>query len=130
MGSRSDNAPDGDDETDGAEPAGEPAPTDPAKARRRPLPEVFNEAARELTRAADRLARLCDDDRFTRNRDQTHQQVPELLTALERTIQLFQAMDLPSATTGEDARHWWAKSLHTISNTLATIANTLATEHK
>ncbi|HCA88182.1 MAG TPA: hypothetical protein DEQ61_23585 [Streptomyces sp.] len=52
------------------------------KAKRRPLPEAFTDAGRDLTRAAERLTRLTEDDRFAKNRETTHHQVPELLGAL------------------------------------------------
>lgn len=98
------------------------------KAKRRPLPEAFTDAGRDLTRAAEKLARLTEDDRFARNRETTHHQVPELLGALEHTIRLVQAMNLPAAEASEEARRWWATSLHKISDALTGIANSLEQE--
>lgn len=98
--------------------------TEPAKPKRRPLPEAFAEAALDLAKASERLDRLRDDDRFTRNRDQTHHQMPNLITALENATALIQAMDLGS-TNNEEARRWWAASLHKTSDALRDAANTL-----
>jgi len=47
-------------------PAEPPAPPTP---KRRPLPDAFATAVVDLTRAAERLARLTDDDRFNRHLD-------------------------------------------------------------
>jgi hypothetical protein len=66
-----------------------PEPAPEPKQKRRPLPEAFTDAGRDLTRATERLARLTEDDRFAKNRDTTRQQVPELLGALERTTHLI-----------------------------------------
>lgn len=110
-----------------AELVDEPARPEP-KAKRRPLPEAFTDAGRDLTRAAERLSRLTEDDRFARNRETTHHQVPELLGALEHTARLVQAMDLPAAGASEEARRWWATSLHKISDALTGIANSLEKE--
>lgn len=101
---------------------------EPAKAKRRPLPEAFADATRDLRRAAEQLTRLTQDDRFTRNREMTHHQMPDLLGALENTAALLKAMDLSGATASEEARGWWATSLNTISDTLAGVANTLIKE--
>jgi transposase-like protein len=98
------------------------------KVKRRPLPEAFTDAGRDLTRAAERLARLTEDDRFPKNRETTHHQVPELLGALDHTARLVQAMDLPAATTSEEARRWWATSLRNVSDALSGIADSLEKE--
>lgn len=112
-----------------AELVDEPAPAPTPKAKRRPLPEAFADAGRDLTRAAEKLARLTEDDRFTRNRDTTHHQVPELLGALEHTVRLVQAMNLPAAAGAtEEARRWWATSLNTISDTLRGVAHSIEQE--
>ena len=111
-----------------AELVDEPAMPEPAKAKRRPLPEAFTEASRDLTRAAERLHRLTEDDRFTRNRDQTHHQVPELLGALDHATRLVQAMKLPDAQASEEARRWWAASLNTLSDALRDVANSIEKE--
>jgi hypothetical protein len=37
-------------------------------------------------------------------------------------------MDLPSAQTTEEARRWWATSLHKISDALTDVANSLNQE--
>ncbi|GAA2838192.1 hypothetical protein RMN57_13005 [Kitasatospora sp. CM 4170] len=100
----------------------------PRVERRRPLPEAFADAGRDYVRAAEKLARLTDDDRFTRNRDTAHQQMPELLGALEHTTRLVQAMNLPGANASREARRWWATSLHKISDALADVANSLEQE--
>lgn len=102
-------------------------PTAP-KVKRRPLPEAFTDAGRDLTRAAERLARLTEDDRFAKNRENTHRQVPELLGALDHTARLVEAMDLPAATTSEEARRWWATSLRNVSEALSGIADSLEKE--
>lgn len=111
-----------------AELVDEPAQPEPPKQKRRPLPEAFTDAGRDLTRAAERLARLTEDDRFARNRETTHHQVPELLGALEHTTRLVQAMNLPTAGASEEARRWWATSLHKISDALTDVANSLEKE--
>lgn len=98
------------------------------RAKRRPLPEAFADAGRDLTRAAEKLTRLTEDDRFTRNRDATHHQVPELLGALEHTTRLVQAMNLADAQASEKARRWWATSLHKIADALTDVANSLEQE--
>lgn len=111
-----------------AELVDEPARHEPPKQKRRPLPEAFTDAGRDLTRAAERLARLTEDDRFARNRETTHHQVPELLGALEHTTRLVTAMNLPAAEASEEARRWWATSLHKISDALADVAHSLEKE--
>jgi transposase-like protein len=100
----------------------------PTVTRRRPLPEAFADAGRDLTRAAEKLTRLAEDDRFDRNREATHHQVPELIGALEHTTRLVQAMNLPAAGASEEARRWWATSLHKISDALTGVANSLEQE--
>lgn len=116
------------DEVVDAELVDEPARPEPPKQKRRPLPEAFTDAGRDLTRAAERLARLTEDDRFARNRETTHHQVPELLGALEHTTRLVQAMNLHTAGASEEARRWWATSLHTISDALRDVANSIEKE--
>lgn len=111
-----------------AELVDEPARPEPPKQKRRPLPEAFTDAGRDLTRAAERLARLTEDDRFAKNRETTHHQVPELLGALEHTARLVTAMNLPAAGANEEARRWWATSLHKISDALTDVANSLEKE--
>lgn len=111
-----------------AELVDEPARPEPPKVKRRPLPEAFTDAGRDLTRAAERLARLTEDDRFAKNRETTHHQVPELLGALEHTTRLVTAMNLPAAGASEEARRWWATSLHKISDALTDVANSLEKE--
>jgi transposase-like protein len=111
-----------------AELVDEPARPEPPKQKRRPLPEAFTDAGRDLTRAAERLARLTEDDRFAKNRETTHHQVPELLGALEHTTRLVKAMNLPTAGASEEARRWWATSLHKISDALTDVANSLEKE--
>ena len=106
----------------------EPARPELPKQKRRPLPEAFTDAGRDLTRAAERLARLTEDDRFAKNRENTHHQVPELLGALEHTSRLVTAMNLPAADASEEARRWWATSLHKISDALTDVANSIQKE--
>jgi len=118
----------GDDWVQPAGPDFEAMVTPPPKPKRRPLPEAFADASHDLTRAAERLARITEDDRFTRNRDQTYHQAPELLGALGHTTQLVQAMNLPAAEASEEARRWWATSLHKISDALRDVANSLEQE--
>jgi soluble cytochrome b562 len=101
---------------------------EPAKPKRRPLPEAFTEATRDLTRTAEKLARLTQDDRFTRNREMTHRHMPDLLGALEHTAALLQAMNLAEAKADEEARQWWTASLNTLSDTLSDVANSLSKE--
>jgi hypothetical protein len=103
-------------------------PCAPVQAKRRPLPEAFTDAGRDLTRAAERLARLTEDDRFAKNRENTHHQVPELLGALDHTARLIQAMRLETAEVGEEARRWWATSLNTISDALRGAAHSIEQE--
>lgn len=111
-------------------PGFEAAVTPPPKPKRRPLPEAFTDAGRELARAAERLTRLTEDDRFPRNRETTHHQVPELLGALDHTVRLVTAMNLPAAEASEEARRWWATSLNTLSDALRDVANSLNQEQK
>lgn len=113
-----------------AELVDEPARPEPPKPKRRPLPEAFTDAGRDLARAAERLTRITEDDRFDRNRDTTHHQLPELLGALDHTTRLIQAMRLDQAQTSEEARRWWATSLNTISDALRDVANSLNQEKK
>ncbi|MGV9891703.1 hypothetical protein [Streptomyces sp. NPDC003395] len=100
--------------------------TPPQKPKRRPLPEVIAEASRDYVRAAERLARITEDDRFPKNRDTT--QLPELLGALDNTTRLLTAMNLPTAQASEEARRWWATSLHKISDALIDVANSIEQE--
>lgn len=119
------------DGNDWVQPAGagfEAAVTPPPKPKRRPLPEALTDAGRDLARTAERLVRLTEDDRFPRNRDTTHHQMPELLGALDNTTRLIQAMHLDQAQTSEEARRWWATSLHNISDALTDVANSLEQE--
>lgn len=46
------------------------APAKPSAPRRRPLPEAFWQASYDLTKVAERIARLADDDRFPQNAKQ------------------------------------------------------------
>lgn len=107
----------------------QPPPPEPAKPKRRPLPEAFADATRDLKRAAEQLGRLTQDDRFTRNREQTHHQMPDLITALEHTTALLQAMNLPQAPTSEEARRWWETSLNKTSDALTGIARSINQEN-
>ncbi|MFH9014000.1 helix-turn-helix domain-containing protein [Streptomyces sp. NPDC017943] len=118
----------GDDWVQPEGPGFEAAVTPPPKPKRRPLPEALTDAGRDLARAAERLARLTEDDRFQKNRDTSHHQLPELLGALDNTTRLLTAMNLPAAEASEEARRWWATSLHKISDALADVANTLEQE--
>lgn len=118
----------GDDWVQPDGPSYEAAVAPPAKPKRRPLPEAFTDAGNDLARAAERLARLTEDDRFPKNRETTHHQVPELLGALDHTVRLVQAMNLPAAEANEEARRWWATSLHNISDALTDVANSLEKE--
>lgn len=120
----------GADEVVDAEIIDDPPRPEPPKAKRRPLPEAFTDAGRDLARAAERLTRLTEDDRFPKNRETTHHQVPELLGALDHTTRLVQAMDLPATQASEEARRWWATSLNTISDALRDVANSLEQEQK
>jgi hypothetical protein len=104
-----------------------PAPE--PKQKRRPLPEAFTDATRDLGRATERLERLAADDRFNRNQDATRRQVPDLLGALERTTALVTALDLPGAEASEEARRWWATSLHKIADALHGVAQSIEQEH-
>jgi hypothetical protein len=106
----------------------EPEPAEPPKPKRRPLPEAFTSAAVDLTKVTDRLARLTEDDRFPKNRPQTHRQVPELLGALDHLTTLVTAMNLPAADTSEEARHWWVTSLNKIADALHGVATSIEQE--
>jgi hypothetical protein len=119
----------GDDWVQPDGPGFEAAVTPPAaapKPKRRPLPEAITEASRDYVRAAERLARLTEDDRFPKNRDTT--QLPELLGALDTTARFVQALRLDQTAASEEARRWWATSLHKISDALADVANSLEQE--
>lgn len=118
----------GDDWVQPDGPGFEAAVTPPVKPKRRPLPEAFADASHDLTKSAERLTRITEDDRFTRNRDQTYHQAPELLGALDHTARLVQAMNLPAAEASEEARRWWATSLHKTSDALRDVANSLEQE--
>jgi hypothetical protein len=119
----------GADEVVDAEIVDEPADRpEPSKPKRRPLPEEFGSAAHDFVRIAERLDRLRGDDRFIRNRAQTHHRAPEIVRALESVTRLAVDMDLPSAQTTEEARRWWATSLNTISDALRDVANSLNQE--
>jgi transposase-like protein len=118
----------GTDEVVDAEVVDEPTRPEPPKPKRRPLPEAFAEASRDYIRAAERLARLTEDDRFPKNRDTAHHQLPELLGALDNTTRLIQAMHLDQNEASEEARRWWATSLHNISDALADVANSIEQE--
>lgn len=118
----------GDDWVQPSGPGFEAALTPPSKPKRRPLPEAFTDAGRDFVRAAERLGRLTEDDRFPKNRDTTHHQLPELLGALDNTTRLIQAMHLHQAQTSAEARRWWATSLHKISDALTDVANSIEQE--
>lgn len=116
----------GDDWVQPDGPGFEQAITPPPKPKRRPITEALTEANRDYVRAAERLARLTEDDRFPKNRHTT--QLPEFLGALETTAQFVQALRLDQAETSEEARRWWATSLHKISDALTDVANSLEQE--
>lgn len=122
---------DGDDWVQSDGPGFEAAVTPPAataKPKRRPLPEVFADTTHDFVRIAERFERLREDDRFERNRTQTHHQAPDIVRAVVSAAELLVAMDLPAAETSEEARRWWATSLHKISDALADVANSLEQE--
>lgn len=98
------------------------------KPKRRPLPDMFADATHDFVRIAERFDRLRDDDRFARNREQTHRQAPEIVRALGSIAELAADMDLPAADTSEEARRWWATSLRKISDALADVANSIEQE--
>lgn len=116
----------GDDWVQPAGPDFEDAATPPVKPKRRPLTEALTEAGRDYVRAADRLDRLTQDDRFPKNRDTT--QLPELLGALETTARYVQALHLDQAPASEEARRWWATSLNKISDALRDVAHSIEQE--
>lgn len=118
----------GADEVVDAELVDEPARPEPPKPKRRPLPEALTEASRDYVRAAERLDRLTQDDRFPKNRDSAHHQLPELLGALDHTTHLIQAMRLDQTAASEEARRWWATSLRKISDALTDVANSIEQE--
>lgn len=119
---------DGDDWVQPDGPGFEAAVTPPPKPKRRPFPEAFTDASHDLARIAERLDRLRDDDRFTRSRPQIHHRASDIVRALDSIAQLAADMDLPAADTSEEARRWWATSLHKISDALADVANSLEQE--
>jgi hypothetical protein len=119
----------GTDEVVDAELVDEPARAEPSRPKRRPFPEAFTDASHDLARIAERLDRLRDDDRFTRNRHQTHHRASDIVRALDSVTQLAVDMDLSTAETSEEARRWWATSLHKISDALRDVANSLEQEH-
>ncbi|MFF6781392.1 hypothetical protein [Streptomyces sp. NPDC012510] len=118
----------GDDWVQPDGPGFEAAVTPPPKPKRRPLPDMFADATHDFVRIAERFDRLRDDDRFTRNREQTHRQAPEIVRALGSIAELAADMDLPAADTSEEARRWWATSLRKISDALADVANSIEQE--
>jgi hypothetical protein len=97
-------------------------------AKRRPLPEVLGETVHDFVRIAERFDRLRQDDRFDQNRHQTHHRASDYIRALESVAQLAADMNLPAAETSEEARRWWATSLHNISDALADVANSIEQE--
>jgi hypothetical protein len=118
----------GADEVVDAELVDEPARPEPPKPKRRPLPEALAEATHDFVRVAERLARIHKDDRFDRNRHQTHHRASEFVQALASAAELAADMDLPAADTTEEARRWWATSLHKTSDALRDVANSLEQE--
>lgn len=109
--------------------ASRPAPASPTKAKRRPLGAAVSDATRDLLRATERLARITEDDRFPRNREEVHHQMPDLLSALERAVQFIQAARPEDATANEEARRWWTTSLNTLSDALADVAKSIEKEN-
>jgi hypothetical protein len=105
-------------------------PTVTTAPKRRPLPAAFDDATADLGKAAEKLQRLTADDRFGRNRDQTHHRMPELIAALRTTTDALAAMNLGTAQASEEARRWWATSLHTISGTLTGLADALINQNE
>lgn len=112
--------------------ASRPQPTQPEAVRpkRRPLGVAVGEATRELLRATERLSRITEDDRFHRNREDVHHQMPELLSALEHAVQFIRAAQPEQATANEEARRWWATSLNNLSDALADVATSIEKEHQ
>jgi hypothetical protein len=109
-------------------PGFEAAVTEPPKPKRRPLPEALADATHDFVRIAERFDRLRQDDRFERNRHQTHHRASDFVRALESAAQLAVDMELPAAETTEEARRWWAASLHNTSDALRDVANSLEQE--
>lgn len=118
----------GADEVVDAELVDEPAHPEPPKAKRRPLPEAFADATHDFVRIAELLDRLHKDDRFTRNRHQTHHRASDIVRALVSVAELTADMDLPSAEASEEARRWWATSLNKISDALRDVAHSIEQE--
>ncbi len=110
-----------------SEPVVTPPPTAP-KAKRRPLPDALADAGQDLARAAERLARLTEDDRFPKNRDAARHQLPEFLGALDNTTRLITALNLAASEASEEARRWWATSLRNTSDALTDVVNSLEKE--
>ncbi|WP_405759525.1 hypothetical protein OG234_13550 [Streptomyces sp. NBC_01420] len=107
-------------------PAPAPAPVPvPRPKERRPLPEVFAGAAHDLTRAADRLARVTEDDGFPGSREAVQEQLPGLLDALGTTTRALKAMQLGEAPASEEARRWWASTLTQLSDVMRDVASDL-----
>lgn len=104
------------------------AEPEPAKPKRAPFPDAFAAAARDYNRAAEKLARLTEDDRFARNREATHHQLSDLVRALEDTAKFLTATHPAQAAASEEARRWWATSLHKTSDALTDVANSLEQE--
>lgn len=112
------------DEVVDAELVDEPAHPEPPKPKRRPLPEAFTDAGRDLARVANRLQAITSDDRFPRNQQMVHGQMTELMIAIEHIARLIEAADLPSHKE-EAPRHWWAERLNTIGTVLTDVARNL-----
>lgn len=105
-----------------------PAPEAEPKAKRRPITDAIATTVVDLGRAAHRVERLTADDRFGRNLDAARRHTPELLGALERTAGLITALNLPKAEANEEARRWWATSLHKIADALHGVAQSIEQE--
>ena len=81
---------------------------EPRPQQRKSLPDVFWHACYDLTKGAERIARLSEDDRFRKNTDQISQRnLPDLIRArdaLQRVIDQLNGKQPPTSSPPERFR--------------------------
>jgi hypothetical protein len=71
-----------------------PAPREPSKPRRGPITDEFSRAATDLTKVANRIARLGADDRFNKNREVLSYRASDITRAIQALIPVLAQLRL------------------------------------
>lgn len=94
--------------------------------RRSPLPDAYSRRLHDLTRKADALVRLTQDDRYSANRAVvTGRHGSDALRALLTIGAAVAQLDPATLAANEKARQWWLTSLNEITEVLQDFGQTL-----